>query len=421
MRWLGVLAGVWLSAWSGYAETVPSIPVAEYQARRQALRKALPDTVIVLFGAKEGPDLHTGFFQDTQFYHLTGWTEPGAALLMTPQEDVLLLPRRDEAAEKWTGRKAAPTDNDVAERSGFRRVAFVETMDAQLLKAVETVPRVAAVLSAPEIAKLKLLLPLREISDCAPELAKLRMRKSPAEVALLRRSLAISEDAHRAAWQAMAPGKYEYEVAAAMTGLYESRGCERSAYAPIVGAGPNAAILHYSANRRRMDAGELLLMDVGAECAMYAADITRTVPVKGEFTPRQRELYEVVLGAQKAVIAATKPGMTLGRTTPDSLYRIAFNYINTHGKDRRGQPLGKYFTHGLGHHLGLDVHDAEIPGEPLAPGMVITIEPGVYLPEEGIGIRIEDVVLVTEKGCEVLTHNLPKEAAELERAIRAGK
>jgi Xaa-Pro aminopeptidase len=166
-----------------------------------------------------------------------------------------------------------------------------------------------------------------------------------------------------------------------------------------------------------MDAGEVAVMDVAAECDNYASDITRTVPVGGKFTPRQREIYEVVLGAQRAAIAAAKPGMTFGRTTPNSLYKIAYDYINTHGKDLHGQPLGPYFTHGLSHHVGLDVHDAFDPTAPLKAGMVITIEPGIYLPEENIGVRIEDIILITETGAKVMSGALPTGPDEIERAL----
>jgi Xaa-Pro aminopeptidase len=140
-------------------------------------------------------------------------------------------------------------------------------------------------------------------------IARLRMHKSPEELALIQRSIDVTLDAHRAAWKRAAPGLYEYQVAAAMTAVYFDEGCERHAYAPIVGSGPNSTVLHYSRNSRRMDRGELLLMDVGAECAGYAADITRTIPVGAPFSKRQREIYEIVLGAQNAVIAAIKPGL----------------------------------------------------------------------------------------------------------------
>ena len=136
-----------------------------------------------------------------------------------------------------------------------------------------------------------------------------------------------------------------------------------------------------------------------------------------KFTARQREIYDIVLGAQNAVIAAVKPGMTIGKTTPNSLYKIAYDYINTHGKDRKGEPLGKYFTHGISHHIGLEVHDASDTTAPLKEGMVISVEPGIYIPEEAIGVRIEDVVLVTKDGARVMSAALPRDAAEIERAI----
>jgi Xaa-Pro aminopeptidase len=201
-----------------------------------------------------------------------------------------------------------------------------------------------------------------------------------------------------------------------MTTTYFNLGCERNAYAPIVGSGPNSVILHYSANKRRMDAGEVVVMDVAAECGDYAMDVTRTVPVNGKFTARQKEIYEIVLGAQKAAIAAVKPGIKAGRGE-GTLQQIAFDYINTHGKDQHGAPLGKYFTHGLSHHVGLDVHDPSEPSVALKPGMVITIEPGIYIPEENLGVRIEDTILVTDTGCKILTGALPKDVEEIERLV----
>jgi Xaa-Pro aminopeptidase len=267
------------------------------------------------------------------------------------------------------------------------------------------------------IPALKALAPLREVRTAATALARLRMRKSQREIDLLQHAADVTVTAHRAAWRFAAPGRYEYEVASAMTAVYSSRGCERSAYAPIVGSGPNATVLHYTGNARRMDQGELLLMDVGAECAGYAADMTRTIPIGGKFTPRQREIYNVVLGAEKAVIAAIRPGAMLGKAFPGSLYHVAYDYIDSHGQDLHGDPLGKYFIHGVSHHVGLDVHDAWDPELPLEAGMVITVEPGIYIPEEGIGVRIEDMILVTNGGAQVMSAALPREAADVEKAI----
>jgi len=374
----------------------------EYAARREKLRAAMPRGVAVLYGAKESDDLHYAFFQESNFFYLTGWEEPGAILLLTPKAggEILFLPPRIPAEEKWTGRKLGPDDAKAGEATGFAKVLSTKAFDAELRAAREAYPKTF---------------------ELKPLLAKLRMEKSADEIAKIQRSTDASIDAHRAAWRMIHPGDYEYRVAATMVATYESEGCRRSAYAPIVGSGPNSAILHYSRNSRRMDAGEVVVMDVAAECDNYASDITRTVPAGGKFSPRQREIYEIVLGAQRAAIAAVRPGMTLGRRPPDGLYKIAYDYINTHGKDLRGEPLGKYFTHGLSHHVGLDVHDASDGRAPLKAGMVITIEPGIYIPEENIGVRIEDVVLVTKTGARVLSAALPVDPDEIERALAQRK
>lgn len=405
----------------------------ELAERREKLRKNMPDGVLVLFGAKESEDLHEGFYQEPNFYYLTGWEEPGAILVLTPEVDkdepalqqraklpreILFLPQRVPSKEKWTGRKLGPSDPGVAQTTGFANVMPAERFESELRTILEAYPDIYAISSAN--ATINRIAPLRTIVDAFEPIAKLRMRKSPAEITAIQRATDASVEAHKAAWRVMRPGLVEYEVAAVMVGSYMMDGCRRSAYAPIVGSGPNSTVLHYSRNNRKMDSGEVTVMDVAAECGNYASDITRTVPVNGKFTPRQREIYEIVLGSQKAAIASIKPGMTMYKTTPNSIYQVAFDYINTHGKDLHGQPLGKYFNHGLSHHVGLDVHDADAK-EPLEPGMVITVEPGIYIPEENLGIRIEDVILVTEKGAKILSEALPRDPSELERALARQK
>jgi Xaa-Pro aminopeptidase len=408
--------------------------LGQYRARRIELRKSLRDGVIVLFGrGEQDEDLRTGFFQESNFYYLTGWQEPDAILLLAPLPDdaqapgyaarerlpreILFLPQRNPDQEKWTGRKIAPDEEHVRENTGFDAVMPAEKFEAELRDMLQAYARIYTLTDQTASARLKQLAPLRDIANAAPGIAKLRMAKSPEEIALIQHATDVTLASHRAAWQRAAPGLYEYQVAAAMTETYADAGCERSAYAPIVGSGPNSVYLHYSRNGRRMDAGEVLLMDVAAECAGYASDITRTIPVGGKFTARQREIYDIVLGAQKAAIAAVKPGMTLSKTAPNTLYKVAYDYINSHGKDLHGERLGKYFTHGIGHHVGLDVHDASDPGAPLEAGMVITIEPGIYIPEENLGVRIEDVVLVTEHGGKVLSAALPREPGEIEKLL----
>jgi Xaa-Pro aminopeptidase len=418
MRFLWLFCAI-LAAQAPVAAAGPE----EYRARRVELSKKLHDGVLALFGRTEKgeQDLRTGFIQEPNFYYLTGWQEPGAVLLLASSaddqtHDFLFLPRREPDQEKWTGRKIGPDDADINRLTGFETVLPAESFESELRKQLEHYASVYAV-GEQSISLIKALAPLRDVSDASTAIARLRMHKSPEELALIQNSIDATLDAHRAAWKRAAPGLYEYQVAATMTDVYFDHGCERSAYAPIVGSGPDSTILHYSRNSRRMDRGELLLMDVGAECSGYAADITRTIPVGAPFTPRQREIYDIVLGAQNAVIASVKPGAYLTRPHPGNLTSVAFDYINTHGKDLHGEPLGKYFTHGIGHHVGLDVHDATDFSMPLAEGNVITVEPGIYIPEENIGIRIEDMVLVTKDGVKLLSAALPREPGEIEKAI----
>ena len=249
------------------------------------------------------------------------------------------------------------------------------------------------------------------------KIAELRKHKDRGEIERIRHATEASIAGHRAAMQAMRPGLFEYQIAALMQYKFMDGGCERPAYAPIVGSGFYSTVLHYSEDSHQIHDGDVVVMDVAGEYAMYASDITRTLPANGHFTPRQREIYNVVLGAQRAAMQAVVAGKsTLTKSEPNSLYQIAYDYINTHGKDLHGEPLGKYFIHGLGHRVGLEVHD--VGSGPLDKGDVFTVEPGIYIPEENIGVRIEDIVMLDESGKLVnLTAELPHTAEEVEAAM----
>ena len=390
-----------------------TIPADEYAGRRAALRRSVSGVMLVAGATeRETGDLRSGFIQDSHFYYLTGWKEPGAILLMTPSEETFFLPERNDRRERYTGKKAAPGDPDIRKRTGFERVLSAAEFSAELRKATVDGRPLYAVKNPAALD----FSGVREAEDLAPAIGRLRSRKSASELRLIQRAVEASIEAHRAAWKRIRPGAAEYQVAASLVGFWLDRGCERSAYPPIVASGPNGVILHYNNNSRSMDRGDLVLIDAGAECSGYTADLTRTLPVSGRFTPRQRELYDIVLAAQKAAIEAVRPGATL-RGGERSLYQAAFDYINTHGKDRNGRPLGQYLLHGVSHHVGLDVHDASDPSAPLEEGMVITIEPGIYIAEENIGIRIEDMVVVTADGARVLSASLPRKAEEMEKAV----
>jgi len=255
--------------------------------------------------------------------------------------------------------------------------------------------------------------------DIRPLLASLRTVKDAGEIELIRQATNASIAAHMAAIRAVKPGVTEREISALVQYEWGKRGCERPAYAPIVGSGFNSSVLHYSDDSATIQSGDLVLMDVAGEYSLYASDITRTVPATGKFTARQREIYDIVLGAQKAAIAAFQSGKShLRREQADSLYDVAYQYINTHGKDSHGEPLGKYFIHGLSHYVGLNVHDDGDYSVPLGPGMVFTIEPGIYIPEEKLGVRIEDMFYVDKDGKLIrLTEFLPQTTDEIERLM----
>src|SRR5882672_6152330 len=408
-------------------------PNADYRARRVALAKAMSadSGTLVLFAPMEQPGQNNlyGFRQEDNFYYLTGWTEPGAAILINsnPYQEILFLPEHNATQEKWTGPKLGPESPDAPKVTGFDKVASLDAMHEELLKIL---PRPRAVIysdlgsggqSAASTGPMDWLRRANSFPnyvsflDVRSMLAKLRMIKDLGELQLIGKATDASTAAHRAALNAIHPDANEREISALMQYEFGKRGCERPAYAPIVGSGFYSTVLHYSEDDKTMKDGDVVVMDVAGEYGMYASDITRTAPVNGKFTARQREIYNIVLGAQEAAIQAFQLGKSrLERGTgTDSLYNVALDYINTHGKDLHGEPLGKYFIHGLGHHVGLNVHDASEPGL-LAKGMVFTLEPGIYIPEEKLGVRIEDLFSVNENGKLVmLSKGLPRTAEEV--------
>lgn len=420
-------------------------PNQAYKARRQALAARLNNGVIVMFAPleAEGPNAIYGFRQDNDFYYLTGLVEPGAALLIAaempgraqnpprPYTEILFLPERNVTQEKWTGPKLTAEDPRAREKTGFDLVKSLDDLRDEL---VRVMPQPAALVYSDlpdwdqESASVGGLQYQRRANafpnyvsfgDVKPALAELRKVKDADEVKFIRHAVEATTEGLKSAMHAIRPGMTENQVAWLIQYEYGRRGCERPAFAPIVGAGFNSTVLHYSKNSGTIQDGDLVLMDVGGEYSMYAADVTRTVPANGKFNPRQREIYEIVLGAQQAAIDAFESGKsTLARTGSGSLYQVAFEYINSHGKDRHGNPLGRYFIHGLSHFVGLAVHDVGDGSKPLGPGMVFTIEPGIYIPEESLGVRIEDTFYVDENGKLVnLSADAPRTVEEVEAGM----
>ena len=417
-------------------------PNRVYAERRAKLGVQVDGPIIVWgFTGREEVSQAYVFAQEENFYYLTGHNEEGAGLIILPAgqkgdvakvlRETPFLPAKNPQKEKWNGVRMSPSDPGIEARTGFVDVKpFESDFRSVVENLAKTFPNFYTILPYQKelggyphekavVDWLQLAAPQAKLKDIRTQINTLRQIKSPGEIAFLKQAIDLSVDSHFEAMRLMRPGLYEYQVAAKMVEVHAWGGSEAEGYAPIVGAGPNSTALHYDRLSRKIEDGDIVVLDVGAQYSGYSSDITRTLPANGKFTPRQREIYDIVLGAQNAALAALKPGMDFCIKGDKSVYKIAYNYINSHGKDLHDKPLGTYFIHGLGHHIGLDVHD---PGEycaPFQPGMVITIEPGIYIPEENLGVRIEDDVLITETGHRLLSERLPRDPGEIEK-IMAG-
>ena len=250
----------------------------------------------------------------------------------------------------------------------------------------------------------------------------MRKVKSEAEAAMLRRAISVTADAQREVIRLIGPGIPEYRLEGAILGAFVAGGGSRAGFPSIVGSGPNSTVLHYNKNDRTLQDGDLVVVDIGGEYKGYTADITRTYPANGRFTPRQREVYQLVLDAQSAAVADFKPGVSTIAALNRKV-REFFQKSPLRAKDEKGETfsMDHFFIHGLGHHLGLDVHDVGDVTRPLGPGEVFTIEPGLYIPGESLGVRIEDDYRVTQDGLEKLSKDIPVDPDEIERLIAQAK
>ncbi len=427
--------------------------------RRQLMRMAGSDAIVVVAAAPErvrNNDAHYPYRQDSDFHYLTGFPEPDAVLALVPgrgaAEAILFCRERDAERERWDGPRAGTTG--AVERFGMDDAFPIEDIDEILPGLIEGRTRVYYHFGRDTDFDLKLIgwvnrvraqvrqgaRPPHEFVALSHLLHDLRLYKSRGELRLMRRSARIAAAAHVRAMQRVRPGMNEHAIEAELLHAFHSEGAEAS-YEPIVGGGANGCVLHYRANDAVLRDGDLLLVDAGAEFACYASDITRTFPVNGRFTPPQRELYELVLAAQLAGIDEVRPGRPF-----DAFHEAAVRVL-TRGLLRLGLLSGslatalrehsyrRYYMHKTGHWLGLDVHDAgdyRIDGEfrLLEPGMVVTVEPGLYIaPDDrraparyrGIGIRIEDDVVVTRGDPEVLSAAAPKDPDEIEALMQGAR
>ncbi len=413
----------------------------EFMRRRTALMEEVTDGIIVLFGEAVPPS-GAHFRQDNDFYYFSGVEDLNAVLVMIPasRRTVLFLPVQS-AREELFGGKNLLADEKARQRLGLPDVQPLTMLDETLARMAGRMGGVLHVRLAPRdtvdnaryeyalfqarknrnfyndqisldnyrITKLKERYPYCRFEDITPHIDALRAIKSAEEIAVLRRNGRISAEGVKQAMLAGKPGAYEYEVEAAAMSVVLKQGARGFAYPPIVGSGPNSCVMHYEKNSRQILDGEVILMDFGADLDYMCMDISRTWPASGKFTEEQREAYRVALEVQKACIEAYRPGVT----SADVRAYVA-RVMQEKGIDARGQ------RGGIGHGVGMATHDVG-RGGPLLEGMVFAIEPGLYYPEKNLGIRIEDTVLITEDGCEVLTKDVPKEIDEIEKLLAQRK
>ena len=416
------------------------------------MRRMEPGSVAVIASAPEAVrsnDTHYRYRQDSDFHYLTGFDEPEAVAVIRPAHEehayVLFVRPRDPERETWEGRRAGV--EGARELHGADAAFSVAEFREKLAELLNGARNVYYRLGAnPELDELlvKQLTAMRargrqfrapdSITDPGAILGEMRLVKSSAEIELMQRAADIAAEAHVEAMRAARPGVWEYEIEALIEYVFRRRGASAPAYTSIVGGGANATVLHYVTNDAQLRDGDLLLIDAGAEYQTYASDITRTFPVNGRFTDAQREIYSVVLEAQEACIGMVRPGVSI-----EDLNERAVEML-TRGMVRLGLLAGeveklieekaykKFFMHGIGHYLGMDVHDVglyKVDGRPrpLEPGFVVTVEPGLYVAADaegvpdkfrGVGVRIEDDVLVTADGHRVLTDKVPKRIDEIE-------
>jgi len=420
-----------LGAWT----PVPELPgmgravdTAAVAARRRALLARLGRGVVLIPAAHER-QLERDYIQDNDFrqnntfFYFTELETQDAWLLMVAGGDaggetVLFLPPRNPSQERWTGLRLAP-DSVAARLSGIRRVLPTDSLDRALRSALFRAPGPVYVpldaTTRDEKRVADLVFDGRDVRNFRPVADSLSLVKDADELARLRTAVDISGLGHIAAMQAARPGMWEYEIEAVAEAAFRRNGADRVGYPSIVGSGPNSTTLHYDVSRRQTKDGDLVVLDAGAEWGQYTADVTRTFPVNGRFTPRQKAIYDLVLATQRAAFDSTRPGATIGQ-----LNRVARDYMRAHSGTLCGdQTCDAYFIHGLSHWLGMDVHDVGDYSTPLKPGVVLTIEPGIYLTQENLGVRIEDDVLVTATGAEWLSGRAPKTTDEIERLMRA--
>ena len=449
---LAAVSGVALCAQAASQSTTPAAPIGAYTvvpelpgmgrpvdtaavaARRRALLQRIGHGVVLIPAGHER-NIEQDYVQDNDFrqnntfYYLTELETQDAWLVMSARgpdslDVALFLPPRIPSQERWTGLRLG-ADSIAVRLSGIPTVLPLDSLDSRVRRLRVAALRLGLPLYVPLDAGTKdetrisdLAFSGGDVRNVLPIVDSMRVVKDADEIARLRRAVDISVAGHIAAMRAARPGMYEYELEAALEAGFRRNGADRLGYPSIVGSGPNSTTLHYDVNRRKTENGDLVVIDAAAEWGQYTADVTRTFPINGKFTPRQKAIYDLVLGAQQAAFDSMRPGITMSQ-----LDGIARAYMRAHSGTLCGDKTcddRAYFNHSLGHPIGMDVHDVGI-GRPLEPGMVVTLEPGIYLQAEQLGVRIEDDVLVTAKGGEWLSAGAPRTTDAIEKLMRGGR
>jgi Xaa-Pro aminopeptidase len=416
--------------------------------RRRFTRKMLPDSIAIFHSndlmPRNGDTFHP-FRQNSDLFYLSGLDQEETVVVLFPDcvkegfQEIAFIKRTDEFIAIWEGEKL--TKEKATAISGIQKVYWLDQMDNILNELILLSKRIYVnpnendrFNSAVEDRNLRFAkalqqrYPLHKYHRSQPILKKLAMIKSPLEVEIMQKAINITGDAFKRVLEFVQPGVMEYEVEAEITHQFIKNGANGHAYEPIVASGSNSCILHYVKNNQKCKEGDLLLMDFGAEYANYAADLSRTIPVSGQFTDRQRKVYDAVLSVMKGAKELLVPGTILedyhkevGKMMESALLDLKLLTPSDVEKQDPSYPAyKKYFMHGTSHHLGLDVHDLANRYDPIQAGMVFTCEPGIYIREEGIGIRLENDILVTDAGPVDLMANIPIEAEEIEELMNAG-
>ncbi|MBP3428530.1 MAG: aminopeptidase P N-terminal domain-containing protein [Clostridia bacterium] len=409
----------------------------QYIARRKAVMETIgAGEMMILYAGQSVPatmDECYPFEANHHFFYLTGIRRENMALVLTrtaaEPKEILFIEEPVPSMERWTGKRL--TCEEARAVTGVQDVRYIDSLEGYLGRVAARESLEAAWFDCYRDAmtdsdsfnmrKAKAFAaayPTVQLKNAHPVLAAMRMVKDEKEIETIRRAISVTDKGLRRVLSTLAPGQMEYQAQAEFEYAIRMNGAEGTAFPTIAGSGINGCMLHYGTNHCVMQEGSLLLMDLGAKVEGYCADITRTYPVSGTYSPRQKEIYDIVLRANLAVRDAARPGMTTAQLN-DVCKKVLAEGLMAIGKIQSEEEIGKYYMHGVAHHLGIDTHDATAPSKaPLEPGMIITDEPGLYIDEEEIGIRIEDDLLITEDGCVVLSEAIPRTTEEIEALLR---